>query len=307
MIVKRFFEPLLAQASYLIGCAADGRGHRHRSATATPISTSPPRRPRTLTHHARHRDAHPRRLPVRQPRARRADRRDAAALGRRRSRTGSISSPPKARWCATAIASTSATSSLDVVAHARPHAGTPDVPRSPTARWPTRRSPRPPATSSSSAMSAGPTCSSGPPTSKGTMEKSARTLYRSLQAFNAPRGLAADLAGPRRRIGLRQGHQRGAAQHARLRAALQLGLQARRPKTTFVASVLAGQPDPPTYFATMKRLNKEGPRVLGGFPAPPRLDDHRLSDRSPAGASSSTRGPRANTPRSTCRARSTSR
>ena len=60
---------------------------------------------------------------------------------------------------------------------------------------------------------------------KGTMEKGARTLWKSLQAFDQQRGLAADLARPRRRLGLRQGHQRRAVQHARLRAALQLGVQ----------------------------------------------------------------------------------
>jgi hydroxyacylglutathione hydrolase len=44
----------------------------------------------------------------------------------------------------------------------------------------------------------------------------------------------------------------------------------------FVARVLAGQPEPPTYFATMKELNKRGPRVLGPRPAPPRGDDAHL-------------------------------
>ncbi|TVQ62854.1 MAG: MBL fold metallo-hydrolase [Phycisphaerales bacterium] len=34
----------------------------------------------------------------------------------------------------------------------------------------------------------------------------------------------------------------------------------------FVAFILSGQPEPPLYFATMKRVNKEGPRVLGGLP-----------------------------------------
>jgi hydroxyacylglutathione hydrolase len=37
----------------------------------------------------------------------------------------------------------------------------------------------------------------------------------------------------------------------------------------FVDAVLAGQPDPPTYFSTMKRLNREGPAPLGGAPVPP--------------------------------------
>lgn len=40
----------------------------------------------------------------------------------------------------------------------------------------------------------------------------------------------------------------------------------------FVDFILAGQPEPPLYFARMKRLNKEGPPVLGALPAPPRLD-----------------------------------
>ncbi len=37
----------------------------------------------------------------------------------------------------------------------------------------------------------------------------------------------------------------------------------------FIEKVLAGQPDPPKYFAEMKRVNKAGPRVLGGFTRPP--------------------------------------
>ena len=45
----------------------------------------------------------------------------------------------------------------------------------------------------------------------------------------------------------------------------------------FVAKVLADQPDPPKYFATMKRLNKRGPRVLGGFRTPRRQQDDALS------------------------------
>ena len=36
----------------------------------------------------------------------------------------------------------------------------------------------------------------------------------------------------------------------------------------FVHEVLAGQPEPPVYFATMKRLNRDGPPLLGGMPTP---------------------------------------
>jgi hydroxyacylglutathione hydrolase len=46
----------------------------------------------------------------------------------------------------------------------------------------------------------------------------------------------------------------------------------------FVATALAGLPQPPRYFGTMKRVNRDGPRLLGGFATPPRLDDDRLAD-----------------------------
>lgn len=39
----------------------------------------------------------------------------------------------------------------------------------------------------------------------------------------------------------------------------------------FVRAVLAGQPEPPRYFAVMKRLNRDGPPILGGFTLPSRL------------------------------------
>lgn len=46
---------------------------------------------------------------------------------------------------------------------------------------------------------------------------------------------------------------------------------------TFIESVLEGQPDPPVYFATMKRLNRDGPPMLSAAPrlshrAAPELD-----------------------------------
>jgi hydroxyacylglutathione hydrolase len=39
----------------------------------------------------------------------------------------------------------------------------------------------------------------------------------------------------------------------------------------FVAAVLAGQPDPPRYFARMKRINRAGPVPVGARPRPPSL------------------------------------
>jgi hydroxyacylglutathione hydrolase len=40
----------------------------------------------------------------------------------------------------------------------------------------------------------------------------------------------------------------------------------------FVDAVLSGQPEPPPYFARMKRLNRDGVPLLGDVPVPPRLD-----------------------------------
>jgi hydroxyacylglutathione hydrolase len=44
----------------------------------------------------------------------------------------------------------------------------------------------------------------------------------------------------------------------------------------FVEAVLDGQPDPPTYFATMKRINRDGPPPLGEFRTPRRLEPDEL-------------------------------
>lgn len=51
---------------------------------------------------------------------------------------------------------------------------------------------------------------------------------------------------------------------------------ARHGEDEFVDAILGGQPEPPLYFATMKRLNKEGPPVLGGLPKVPLLDAEGL-------------------------------
>jgi hydroxyacylglutathione hydrolase len=39
----------------------------------------------------------------------------------------------------------------------------------------------------------------------------------------------------------------------------------------FITKLLEGQPEPPKYFAMMKKLNKFGPTVLGGIPHPAKL------------------------------------
>jgi hydroxyacylglutathione hydrolase len=47
-------------------------------------------------------------------------------------------------------------------------------------------------------------------------------------------------------------------------------------ETTFAKALLEGQPEPPKYFAQMKRLNKMGPPVLAGLPLPEHLLFNRL-------------------------------
>jgi hydroxyacylglutathione hydrolase len=112
---------------------------------------------------------------------------------------------------------------------------------------------------------------------KGTMEKGAHALWRSLRTFD----------GRPDWLQIWPGHGAGSACGKGISAVpySTLGYERRfnwafriTSEDDFVTSVLAGQPEPPKYFAMMKHLNKVGPRVLGGFAAPPRLDDHVLQD-----------------------------
>ena len=48
-------------------------------------------------------------------------------------------------------------------------------------------------------------------------------------------------------------------------------------ETKLLSIVLAGQPEPPGYFASMKRINKDGPAILGGFQVPPRQPDDTVA------------------------------
>jgi hydroxyacylglutathione hydrolase len=106
----------------------------------------------------------------------------------------------------------------------------------------------------------------------GTMEAGARTLFRSLQSFKAQPDY----------LQIWPGHGAGSACGKGLSAIphstvgyermFNWGL-AHGTEDEFVTAVLAGQPEPPKYFAQMKRINKEGPRVLGGFRRPPRLPE----------------------------------
>lgn len=109
----------------------------------------------------------------------------------------------------------------------------------------------------------------------GTMEAGARTLYRSLRKLDRyPDWLQ-----------LWPGHGAGSACGKGLGAVPQTTLGYERlfnpgltieDEESFVQWVLEGQPEPPAYFAQMKRMNRDGPRVLGGLHLPEPLPESEL-------------------------------
>ncbi|HJU43767.1 MAG TPA: rhodanese-like domain-containing protein [Vicinamibacterales bacterium] len=112
---------------------------------------------------------------------------------------------------------------------------------------------------------------------KGTMEAGARTLWKSLQAFAKQEDW----------LQIWPGHGAGSACGKGISAipSSTLGYEKRfnwafktPSESAFVDAVLAGQPEPPTYFAKMKKVNKEGPAILNGFHVPPRLDGDRMAE-----------------------------
>jgi hydroxyacylglutathione hydrolase len=117
----------------------------------------------------------------------------------------------------------------------------------------------------------------------GTMEAGARTLFRSLQRFRAlPDHLQ-----------VWPGHGAGSVCGRALGAlpSTTVGYErfgnwalATRDEAEFVRMVLEGQPEPPRYFAEMKRINRAGPRILGGLPRPTRLPASQLAARLEQGA-----------------------
>jgi hydroxyacylglutathione hydrolase len=104
----------------------------------------------------------------------------------------------------------------------------------------------------------------------GTMESSARALFRSLDRFRAlPDHLQ-----------VWPGHGAGSACGKALGAvpSTTVGYEklsnwalAEQDEAGFVSRVLDGQPEPPRYFAEMKRINRDGPAPIVGLQQPPKL------------------------------------
>jgi len=104
----------------------------------------------------------------------------------------------------------------------------------------------------------------------GTMEKGARTLFRSLQRLaDLPDSL---LLWPAHGAGSACGKSLGGSPVTSLGYERATNWAFRiQNEDKFVEEVLAGQPEPPKYFKEMKRLNKEGPTLLGSLPRVARI------------------------------------
>lgn len=111
---------------------------------------------------------------------------------------------------------------------------------------------------------------------KNVMEPSARTLRESLANRLAPYGDFLQIL-PAHGAGSACGKSLGAVPtttlgyERRFNSPLKLAIQ---DGEAFVKDILHGQPDPPLYFATMKRVNRDGITVTGKVPQPP----HRTPD-----------------------------
>lgn len=102
----------------------------------------------------------------------------------------------------------------------------------------------------------------------GAMEPAARDLARSLRAFTA---LEAWLqVWPAHGAGSACGKQLGAIPQSTVgyEKRYNAPLREAEDEQAFVRSVLAGQPEPPGYFARMKRENRDGPALLEGGKLP---------------------------------------
>ena len=111
---------------------------------------------------------------------------------------------------------------------------------------------------------------------EGTMVDGARTLFQSLERFRALPDY----------LQIWPGHGAGSACGKSLGAvpSTTLGYEKVanwaldiRNEEAFVEAVLSDQPEPPSYFAQMKRINKEGPRLLHGLHRPEHLPASRLT------------------------------
>src|SRR5262249_15076741 len=117
----------------------------------------------------------------------------------------------------------------------------------------------------------------------GSMEPGARALYESIRAFRALNPA----------IQLWPGHGAGSACGKALGAvpmstvgyelSANPSIAAATDPDAFTAYTLEGQPEPPLYFARMKRDNRDGPALLGEMEKPRLLPANKFGDLSGSG------------------------
>ena len=114
---------------------------------------------------------------------------------------------------------------------------------------------------------------------EGVMEPSARTLYGSVEKFkDMPEYMQ---IWPGHGAGSACGKALGAVPETTVGYELRFNPSIKHSDSedNFVKFILEGQPEPPLYFARMKRDNKLGPAVLGGkLPEPKKLGVNDLAD-----------------------------
>lgn len=112
----------------------------------------------------------------------------------------------------------------------------------------------------------------------GTMERGARSLFESIRAFRA---LNPSLQlWPAHGAGSACGKALGAVPVSTVgyELAANPSIAAATDPDAFVAYILEGQPEPPLYFARMKRDNRGGPPVLGDIPDARLLPQSKIAD-----------------------------
>ncbi len=113
----------------------------------------------------------------------------------------------------------------------------------------------------------------------GVMEGSAKVLYQSLEKFKQmPEYLQ---LWPGHGAGSACGKALGAVPKSTVGDEQKFNASIRSAITeqSFVDFILEGQPEPPLYFARMKRDNKLGPKVLGVLPVPQKMDVKRMVEK----------------------------
>ncbi len=111
---------------------------------------------------------------------------------------------------------------------------------------------------------------------KGAMEPGAKDLFKSLRVLDGLPEFAQ--VWPGHGAGSACGKALGAVPMSTVgyERRFNTALRSATGEKDFVDFILAGQPEPPLYFADMKRVNKEGPSVLGELPSPTRLTPEEL-------------------------------